>query len=82
MMYGTGTLVCPTAGNYVINVGITWPWAPVAINRIVSVLFDADPDTDPGTPLGTTATPPTVGMTIIGVGAGTTLEARVVVMGW
>lgn len=82
MMYGTGTIVCPTAGNYVINVNISVPWAPILINRIVSVLFDADPDTDPGTPLGAISLAPVVGFTVIGVGAGTTLTARVVVMGW
>jgi len=82
MFYGTASIVCPTAGNYIMNVSLSTPWAPTTINRIVSVLFDSDPDTDPGTPLGAVATGAVIGMTVMGVGAGTTLTGRVVAMGW
>jgi len=83
VFYGTQVLVCPSAGNYVVNVSLSSPWVPTVINRIVSFYnVGADPATDPGTPMGLKASPPIVGCTLIGVGAGTTLTEAVVAFGW
>jgi len=83
MFYGTATLVCPSAGDYELNVSLNSPWVPILINRIVCVQnITTDPLTDPGTPTEIVASPPIVGMTIVGVGHGTTLTEAVVAMGW
>jgi len=83
LFYGTQVLICPSAGNYVLNVSLSSPWVPTVINRVVSVTnIGADPATDPGTPMAVKASPPIVGMTLIGVGAGTTLTEAVVATGW
>jgi len=83
MFYGTATLICPSAGNYVLNISLSTPWAPTTINRIVAITnVNVDPVTDPGTPVGVVASPPIVGMTLIGVGHGTTLTESAVAMGW
>jgi len=83
MFYGTATIVCASAGNYVLNVSLSTPWAPSVINRIVCIYnVSTDPLTDPGTPTCIVATPPVVGMTLVGVGHGTTLTEAVVAMGW
>ena len=83
MFYGTQAIVCQSAGDYRVNVTLDTPWVPVVINRIVSIYnIDTDPDTDPGTPMGVRATAPVIGMTLIGVGHGTTLTTGVVAMGW
>lgn len=81
--YGTAELVCPSAGNYVVNVGLSSPWAPGTINQVISIYnVTTSPVCDPGTPTGVVATAPVVGFTLIGVGAGTTLTAAVIARGW
>lgn len=84
MFYGTATLVCPTAGNYNLSINLDTPWAPGTINRIVSIYnVSVNPTTDPGSPAHVNAAaPPAIGMTLIGVGAGTTVVTAAVAMGW
>ncbi len=83
MFYGTEELVVAAGGNYVLNVSLSAPWAPGTINRIVSIYnVTTSPVTDPGTPTGVVSDAPVVGFTLIGVGAGTTLTAAVIAMGW
>jgi hypothetical protein len=83
MFYGTAQLIVVSAGNYVMNVNLSAPWAPTTINRIVSVYnVSTSPVTDPGIPTGIIANPPAIGFTLIGVGAGTTLTFAAIGMGW
>jgi len=83
LFYGTAQIICPSAGNYRINVSLSNPWTPTTINRVISIYnVDTDPNCDPGTPEGVVATPPVVGMTLMGVGAGTTLTEAVIAVGW
>jgi hypothetical protein len=79
---GNNSIVCGAAGDYVINVTLNTPWAPGVLNHLLEVYFQADPTTDPGTAVNPILNPPVVGMTIVGVGAGTTLTVNVRATGW
>jgi len=80
---GDETRIFPSAGDYAINVTITSPWAPGTINHILDIHFvNVSPVVDPGTPVNPVITGNVVGFTLVGVGAGTTLTARVKVTGW
>ena len=79
---GSNSIVCAAAGDYVINVSLSSPWAPGTINHILEVYFQTSPVCDPGTMVNPIINAPVVGFTIVGVGAGTTLTAQVKVTGW
>jgi len=79
---GDQTIICAAAGDYAINVTLNTPWQPSVINHLLEVHFFANPTVDPGTMVNPVITAPVVGFTIVGVGGGTTLTARVKVTGW
>lgn len=79
---GDQQLICAAGGDYAINVTISTPWAPTVINHVLEIHFFAQPVVDPGTPVNPQITANVVGFTLVGVGAGTTLTARVKVTGW
>ena len=75
--------VFPAGGDYAVNVTITSPWNPVLINHLLDIHFvNVSPVVDPGSPVNPVFTGNVVGFTLVGVGAGTTLTARVKITGW
>ena len=79
---GDETIICAAGGDYAINVTVSTPWAPTVINHLLDIHFFAEPTVDPGTPVNPSIAGNIVGFTIVGVGAGTTLTARVKTTGW
>jgi hypothetical protein len=67
-----------TAGNYAIVVTIN---AHRLTEKMIQYNPTTSPTTDPGTPTNCVITGNVVGFTLIGVGAGTTLNAEVVAIG-
>lgn len=80
---GTATYILPAAGDYEIVVSLSAPWVPTTINHLLDVHFiNVSPVVDPGSPVNPVITAPQVGFTLVGVGAGCTLTARVECTGW
>jgi hypothetical protein len=71
-------LVCPQAGNYAFTVQIV---NHRTTERVLEYNRSTNPTCDPGTPTGEKITGNVVGVTLIGVGAGTTLTVDVLAEG-
>lgn len=72
------TSVFSEAGDYPIT--ITVPDLK-QVEYVLQYKFTTDPTVDPGTPVNERIVGNVVGVTLVGVGAGTTLTAEVVVIG-
>lgn len=80
---GTATYIFPAAGDYALVVNMSTPWVPVVINHILDIHFiNVSRVVDPGSPVNPVITGAQVGFTLVGVGSGCTLTARVEVTGW
>jgi len=79
---GSQTTVYSAAGNYAITVSLGSPWAPSTINHVIDIQFNTNPVCDPGSPINIVNSPPVVGFTLVGLGAGTTLTTHVEALGW
>lgn len=76
---GTETLVVATAGNYHLSITVS---GISVINYILNIRVNTNPVVDPGTPTCISKIGNVVGMTLIGVGGGTTLTGTVTVFGY
>jgi len=79
---GNATRIVAAAGNYAFAVTLSSPWNPSTINHLIEIYLSANPIVDPGTPVNPVISPPVIGFTLVGVGAGSTLTAYVKAMGW
>ena len=77
--YATGTFVVAAAGNYAITVTIA---RHRDTERVLEYKLSTSPITDPGTPTNEVITGNVVGVTLMGVGAGTTITVEVTVSGF
>lgn len=77
--YGTGTFVVTVAGNYAITVTIA---RLRDAERVLEYKLSTNPITDPGTPTNEVITANVVGLTLMGVGAGTTITVEVTASGF
>ena len=76
---GSAQYVFATAGNYAIVVTIP---NHRETEQVLQYKLSTNPTTDPGNPTNEVITGNVVGVTLIGVGAGTTLDAEVTAVGW
>lgn len=75
----TRVYVFPSAGNY--SLSITINELRIA-ERVMQWNLSTNPVCDPGTPTNPSYTVNVVGCTLIGIGAGTTLTAEAIVIGF
>jgi len=75
---GQTTVVLAAAGNYAFIIRI--PDFKM-IEEVITYKFHSDPTVDPGTPVNEKVVGNVVGVTLIGVGAGTTLTVKAIAIG-
>lgn len=76
---GTHTLVVPSAGNYKLSITIS---GVSTITYLLNLRVNTEPVVDPGTPTCIHIAGNVVGLTLIGVGGGTTLTGTATVLGY
>jgi len=76
--YGNYTLVIAAAGNVAVNVRLP---DLKYVEHVIHLQFDVDPLVDPGTPVNKQIIGNVVGLTLVGVGGGTTLTLEITGVG-
>jgi len=75
---GDATYTFATAGNFAVVIRLS---DLKYIEKIIQYQFETDPIVDPGSPVNEKITGNVVGMTLIGVGGGTTMVINVMGVG-